>query len=113
MNGPCAMGTIQQVHVDASGIPVVCMPIVVCLARSAANLSHVGWRLTRQVPKGRRNSGVQEAGLEDENVGPTKNRQMAGLKASCPLCYGPWARGRPASSAHGWLFLGPRFRELR
>ena len=43
MNEPCAMGTVQQVHVDASGIPVVCMPIiyaVVCLARSAAKLSH-------------------------------------------------------------------------
>jgi hypothetical protein len=69
MNEPCAMGTMQQVHVDASGIPVVCMPMV-CLARSAAKLSHVGWRLTRQVPKGRRNRGVREAGLvQDEYAG--------------------------------------------
>lgn len=65
------------------------MYAVVCLARTAAKLSHVGWRLTRQVPKGRRNSGVREAGLEDENVGPTKNWPMAGPKASCQLCYGP------------------------
>jgi len=70
MNEPCAMGTIQQVHVDASGIPVV------CLARSAAKLSHVGWRLTRQVPKGRRKSGVREAGLaQDEYTGA--NQELA------------------------------------
>jgi len=79
MNEPCAMGTMQQVHVDASGIPVVCMPImyaVVCLARSAAKLSHVGWRLTWQVPKGRRNSGVREAGLvQDEYAGA--NHELA------------------------------------
>jgi len=64
MNEPCAMGTIQQVHVDASGIPVV------CLATSAAKLSHVGWRLTRQVPKvgyGRR------AWYKMSMLGPTKN----------------------------------------
>lgn len=67
------MGTMQQVHVDASGIPVVCMPTMyaaVCLARSAAKLSHVEWRLTRQVPKGRRNSGVWEVGLvQDKYAG--------------------------------------------
>ena len=111
------MGTVQQVHVDASGI-VVCMPImyaVVCLARSTAKSSHVGWRLIRQVPKGRRNSGVREAGLvQDEYAGP--NHELAdgwpkGILSA--LLWPPGARGSPASSAHGWLFLGPRFRGLR
>ena len=39
-------------------------------------------RLTRQVPKGRRNGGVREAGLaQDGYAGPTVNWPMAGPKA--------------------------------
>ena len=111
------MGTVQQVHFDASGIPVVCMPImyvVVCLARSAAKLSHVGWRLTRQVPKGRRNSGVRRrAWYKMSMLGPTIELADGWPKGILSaLLSPPWARGRPASSAHGWLFLGPRFRGL-
>jgi hypothetical protein len=75
MNELCAMGTMQQVHVDASGnLWYVCLLCMLWYAWQGA--SHVGWRLTRQVPKGRRNSGVREAGLvQDEYAGA--NHELA------------------------------------
>ena len=63
MNEPCATGTIQQAHVNASGILVICRLTSDEWqgARQSCHMSDGNLRLTRQVPKGCRNGG--EAGM--------------------------------------------------
>lgn len=52
MNEPCVMGTIQQAHVDASGMFVVCMPVVylwyTCGILVICRLTGDQWQGTRQ-----------------------------------------------------------------